>query len=59
MGAAVKCEGCGRFANPEKDWCYGCYRIICVQCSFDGGHHYLGLHLPRPRRLKTRARGRT
>lgn len=39
------CAHCQKNAVDQKDdYCYGCHRLVCVRCCFQGDHFLDGAH---------------
>jgi hypothetical protein len=44
----VKCFSCGIKCDAENDYCYGCGKIVCVDCSEKYGHELNHEHGHKP-----------
>jgi hypothetical protein len=40
----VKCFSCGTDCDIETDYCYGCRKIVCVECAIAYDHAGDGKH---------------
>ncbi len=44
MKKKTNCFSCGAICDSKEDYCHGCWKIVCVDCSIKYDHIGSGKH---------------